>query len=261
MGIFTRTRPQATAEVAASVQAAARTVTLTKGTGPAVSRTTVAAAGVDLAKKFDKAGISLSKAGLDGVRAEAAMILDHSYSMDSGYRRGMVQQLVDRALAFALQIDGDGRIPVIPFDSRVWPTVEVTLDNYAGVVDRDIFRPNQMGGTYLAAALEVVLDMAKTTTAPLYVVIVTDDDPTDRPQVTRILQELKRYPVFVKVLTLVNAPYWDSMDDLEVPGLIDNLDAKQILDPAGITDLAFADAMVDEWHTWVQAATAAGILV
>ena len=263
MGMFTRTPNRTTAQVAEDIQgAAARTVTLIKGSGPAVSRTTVeSSGGVDLAKKFDKAGISLSKAGLDGIRAEAVMILDHSGSMHHGYTSGMVQQLVDRALAFALQIDGDGRIPVIPFDSRLWPTVEVTLDNYAGVVDREIFRPQQMGGTYLAAALQVVLDMAKTTTAPLYLVIVTDDDPSDRPQVTQLLQELKRYPVFVKVLTLVKAPYWDRMDDLDAPGLIDNLDAKQVLDPAGISDLAFADIMVDEWRTWVHDANAAGILV
>ncbi|MFD6400737.1 VWA domain-containing protein [Nocardia sp. NPDC060249] len=261
MGIFTRTPSQTTAQVANDINAAARTVTLVKGSGPAVSRTRVESAGVDLAKKFDKAGISLSKAGLDGIRAEAVMILDHSGSMGPGYRGGMVQTLVDRALAFALQIDVDGKIPVIPFDSKVWPTVEVDLNNFRDVVNRSIFRPQQMGGTYLARALQVVLDMAKTTTAPIYLMIVTDDDPSDRDQVTHLLQELKRYPVFVKVLTLVPAPYWDRMDDLEVPGLIDNLDAKQILDPAGITDLAFADAMVDEWHTWVHDANAAGILV
>lgn len=261
MGLFTRDRARTTAELAANANASARTVTLVKESGPAVSRSTVqASGGVDLTKKFDKAGISLSKAGLDGIRAEAVMILDHSGSMAGGYSSGMVQTLVDRALAFALQIDGDGKIPVIPFDSKLWPTVEVTLANYADVVNRSVFRPCQMGGTYLARALQVVFDMAKDTTAPLYVVIVTDDDPSDRDAVVRLLKELKRYPVFVKVLTLVSAPFWDSMDDLVVPGLVDNLDAKQVRDPAGMADLAFSDVMVDEWPSWVESATRAGIL-
>lgn len=259
MGLFARTPSRTTASLAAEY-AAPRPINLVKGSGPAVSRSTVESAGVDLVKKFDKAGISLSKAGLDGIRAEAVLILDHSGSMTYGYRSGMVQTLVDRALAFALQIDGDGKIPVIPFDSRVWPTVEVTLGNYANVVDRDIFRPNQMGATYLGKALTRVLDMAKTATSPLYVVIVTDDDPSDRGDVVRLLKELKRYAVFMKVLTLVNAPFWASMDDLDVPGLVDNIDAKQVRDPAGMSDLAFADVMVDEWQFWVQAATVAGIL-
>ncbi|MFD3594361.1 VWA domain-containing protein [Nocardia sp. NPDC058640] len=260
MGLFTRNTT--TADLAIEIHAAARTVTLVKGNGPAVARDYVqTAGGVDLAKKFDKAGISLSKAGLDGIRAEGVMILDHSGSMHSGYQSGMVQTLVDRALAFALQIDVDGRIPVIPFDSKVWPTVEVDLNNFRDVVNRSIFRPQQMGATYLARALQVVLDMAKTTTAPIYLMIVTDDDPSDRDQVTQLLQELKRYPVFVKVLSLVKAPYWSKMDKLVVPSLIDNLDAKQVLNPASVTDLAFADIMVDEWKTWVHNANAAGILV
>ncbi|WP_330253125.1 VWA domain-containing protein [Nocardia sp. NBC_00565] len=259
MGIFSRDRMRSTADLARDC--AARPITLVKGSGPAVNRATVEQrGGVDLTKKFDKAGISLSKAGLDGIRAEAVMILDHSGSMCSGYQNGMVQTLVDRALAFALQIDGDGKIPVIPFDSRLWPTVEVALDNYANVVNREIFRPSQMGGTLLAPALRQVLDMAKTAVAPLYVVIVTDDDPHDRAEVVQLLKELKRYAVFVKVLTLVNAPFWDSMDDLDVPGLIDNLDAKRVINPASMSDLAFADVMVDEWQSWVTAATSAGIL-
>lgn len=261
MGIFNRNSGQSTAALAAEYAAAPRTVTLTKGSGPAVDRATVEQrGGIDLTKKFDKAGISLSKAGLDGIRAEAVMILDHSGSMYGGYSNGMVQTLVDRALAFALQIDGDGKIPVIPFDSFLWQTVEVRLDNYQGIVNREIFKPNQMGGTYLADALQLVLDMAKDATAPIYLVIVTDDDPSDRDKVIHILKELKRYAVFVKVLTLVPAPFWDRMDDLDVPGLIDNLDAKRVHDPAGMTDLAFADVMVDEWQSWVAAATSAGIL-
>jgi hypothetical protein len=259
MRLFNRT--PTTADVAATIQSPARTVTLTKGTGPATDRATVEThGGVLLTKKFDKAGISLSKAGLDGIRAEAVTILDHSGSMHGGYRNGMVQTLVDRALAFALQIDADGKIPVIPFDSRVWPTVDVTLANYRDVVNRDIWRPNEMGGTLLAAALRQVLDMAAEATAPIYLMIVTDDNPSDPTQVIELLTHLKRYPVFVKVLTLVNAPFWDRMDDLDIPGLVDNLDAKRIPDLASMTDLEFADAMVDEWRSWVTAATGAGIL-
>ncbi|MEV5391900.1 VWA domain-containing protein [Nocardia farcinica] len=256
MGIFNRNRTQTATDDATPP----RPITLTKGAGPAVSRRTVQAAGADLTKKFDKTGICLSKAGLDGIRAEAVMILDHSASMAADYRRGMVQTLVERALAFALQIDSDGRIPVLPFDSRLWPTVEVTLDNYRNVVNHHIYKPEQMGGTYLAPALQVVRDMARDAQSPIYLVIVTDDDPFDQVQVVQMLQELKRYAVFVKVLTLVDAPFWAAQDDLDVPGLIDNLDAKRLPDPSAMSDLAFADVMVDEWGTWIDLATRAGIL-
>ncbi|MEV2222681.1 VWA domain-containing protein [Nocardia vinacea] len=222
--------------------------------------TVLGSSGIDLTKKFDKAGIALSKTGLNGIRAEAVLVLDHSGSMRYGYMNGMIQTLVERSLAFSLQIDVDGTIPVIPFDSRLWPTVDVQLNNYRDIVNQRIFKPNQMGGTCLAPALQVVLDMARAATSPIFLTIVTDDDPADRNEVIRLLKELKRYAVFVKVLTLVRAPFWDRMDDLEVPGLIDNLDAKRITDPAGMSDLDFADAMVCEWDSWVDLATRAGIL-
>lgn len=261
MGLFTRNPSKSTAAVADEIAGARRTITLVKGTGPAVDRETVAKqGGVDFVKKFDRAGLSLSKVGLDGIRAEAVLILDHSGSMSGGYRSGMVQTLVDRALAFALQIDVDGTIPVIPFDSRLWPPVSVTLDNYTDVVNREIFRPREMGGTYLAPALEAVLDLAKVATSPIFLVIVTDDDPTDAQRVTALLRELAKYAVFVKVLTLVPAPFWDSIDNIRERGRVDNLNARRVIDPAGMSDLAFADVMVDEWAPWVGAATRTGIL-
>lgn len=261
MGIFTRSHTPSTAAVAAECAASPRAVKLTKGSGPAVARDTVAAAGgVDLAKKFDKAGVSLSKAGLDGIRAEVVLIVDHSGSMRDDYENGMVQTVVDRALGFGLQVDLDGKIQVIPFDSKVWPTVEVGLDNYRDVVNREIFRRDKMGGTYLAPALNVVLQEAKQATSPIFLVIVTDDDPSDGNAVISVLNELTQYAVFVKVLTLVEAPFWDRVDKLSVPGRVDNLNAQQVHDPAGMSDLAFADVMVEEWSIWVEAATRARVL-
>lgn len=262
MGIFTRNHTtQSTAAVAAEYATAPHAVKLTKGTGPAVARDTVqAAGGVDLIKKFDKAGVALSKAGLDGIRAEAILIVDHSASMRRDYDTGMVQVVVDRALGFALQIDGDGRIPVIPFDSKLWPTIEVRLDNYLDVVNREIFRRDRMGGTNLAPALKVVLVEAKKATAPIFLILVTDDNPNDEDAVVSVLNELARYAVFVKVLSLVDAPFWRRMDTMSVPGRVDNLNAQQVRDLAAMTDLAFAEVMVDEWSTWVDAATRAGVL-
>lgn len=261
MGIFTRNHTQSTAALAAEHAAAPHAVKLTKGDGPAVARDTVQnTGGSDLAKKFDKAGLALSTAGLHGIRAEAILVVDHSGSMRRDYTTGMVQVVVDRALAFALQIDIDGKIPVIPFDTKLWPTVMVGLDNYLNVVNREVFRRDEMGGTYLAPALKVVLAEAKKATAPIFVILVTDDSPTDADAVDTVLNELARYAVFVKVLSLVDAPFWTRRDTMTVPGRVDNLNAKQVRDLAAMTDLEFAEVMVDEWSTWVEAATRAGVL-
>ncbi|HET6747544.1 MAG TPA: VWA domain-containing protein [Candidatus Saccharimonadales bacterium] len=247
----------------------AKPVSLTKDpTGaPAVSLEKVEAqGGVDLAKKTAKAGVSLSKRDLAGIRAQAVLVLDHSGSMAPDYRDGTVQQLVERALGFALQIDVDGEIPVIPFDSRVKKTVNVNLANYQNVVNREIYRPRDMGGTNLAAALETVKRMAEESDAPLFVIVVTDGEPNDRSSTTKVVCELSRYAAFLKFLAVQPVRYLDELDDLpNSKRLLDNVDSKpnkdNPIDLRTCSDLVFADAMADEWDSWIREATNKGVLV
>jgi hypothetical protein len=228
---------------------------------PAVDLTKLRDAHPDLVKRAEKAGISLSKRGLDGVRAQAVVILDHSGSMSRDYKDGTVQTLVERALGFALQIDVDGVVPVIPFDSRVRETVEVGVHNYRGVVDREIWDRRGMGSTNLAAALGTLKTMAARSDAPLFAIVICDGSPDSKAATTRVVCELADYPVFLKFLAIKPVDYLQDLDDLPASKRrLDNVDAKFIADSAGMTDLAFADAMVDEWDTWIAAATSAGVL-
>ena len=242
----------------------ARTIHLTKdSTGSsAINLSKVRDAGhIDLAKRADKAGIALSKRGLAGIRAQAVLVLDHSGSMHPDYANGKVQTMVERVLGFALQIDVDGTVPVIPFDSRVHPAVEVTLDNYRGVVDSQIWKPRQMGTTDLAAALVAVRELAKNTDEPIFCVVITDGDPDSQPAATKLVCELASYPVFLKFLAIRDVPYLHQLDNMGTDQrLLDNVDAKTFADPAAASDMEFADAMADEWDSWVAAATKAGVL-
>jgi Mg-chelatase subunit ChlD len=242
----------------------ARTVSLIKDPSgaPAVDLEKLDTGGtVSLVKRARKAGVSLSKRDLAGIRAQAVLVLDHSGSMYGDYDSGAVQTLVERALGFALQIDVDGEIPVIAFDSRVWPAVTVDATNYSGVVDRELWHPAQMGSTDMASALRAVQAMAEKTDAPLFAVVITDGEPNSRSDTTSVVCELARYPVFVKFLAVQPVTYLQELDDLDDSArLLDNVDAKFLQDAAGMSDLAFADAMVDEWDTWIAAATNAGIL-
>ncbi|HEX4395726.1 MAG TPA: VWA domain-containing protein [Mycobacterium sp.] len=241
-----------------------RTVKLTKDSAgsSAINLSKVRDAGhIDLAKRADKAGIALSKRGLAGIRAQAVLVLDHSGSMHDDYANGKVQTLVERVLGFALQIDVDGVVPVIPFDSFVYPTVEVTVDNYSGVVNGQIWQPRRMGSTGLAQALIAVRELAKTTDEPIFCVVVTDGNPDSQSATTKVVVELAGYPVFVKFLAIRDVPYLNDLDDMSPDlRLVDNVDAKSFEDPASVSDLEFADAMADEWDSWVAAATKAGVL-
>lgn len=237
---------------------------------PAVDLTKLRDTHPTLVKRAEKAGISLSKRGLDGIRAQAVVILDHSGSMFQDYASGTVQTLVERALGFALQIDADGTVPVIPFDHGVRPAIDVTVDNYAGVVDRDIWQRGGMGSTNLADALAALKDIAAKADAPIFAIVICDGSPNSKPATTKVVCELAEYPVFLKFLAIKPVDYLQDLDDLPsgrtgvfrrgASRLLDNVDAKFIPDPAGMSDLAFADAMVDEWDTWITAARDAGVL-
>lgn len=248
-----------------------KTISFDTDGAPAVNLRKTHPGHVDLIKRFDKAGLALSKRGLAGIRAQAALVLDHSISMSEDYRNGKVQTLVERVLGFALQIDADGVVPVIPFDSYVYPVVHVGVDagmtadgtrvvEYRDAVNRHLWRPRTMGSTDLAAALDVVLDMARTASTPLFVVVITDGSPDSHSRATRRVIESAQYPIFLKFVAIRDVPYLRELDNMGTSRLLDNVDAKTFTDPAAVTDLVFADAMADEWDTWITQARSAGVL-
>ena len=246
----------------------ARRVPLRVGNAPAVDRTTVEQAakaislakpdGISLTKAYDRVGVSLSKRDLTGIRAEAVLLLDHSGSMYGDYRNGNVHNLVLRSLAFALQIDADGKIPVIRFDSRPRPPVEVTMSNAANIMDH-LYDRDQMGSTDLTGALEMLREIAQDTDAPIFALVITDGQPNNASTATKLVTDLARYPVFLKFIAIDQVPYLEHLD--EMPGrLVDNANAQFIPRPAAISDADFAEKAVVEWDLWVKAALAAGIL-
>ena len=239
---------------------------------PAVNLTKVREAGhIDLVKRAEKAGISLSKRNLGGLRGAVRLYVDHSRSMElagnKDYSNGNVQRLVERALGYAFQLDSDGKIPVIAFDTDLWPEVVVDQSNYIGIVEAKIWHPRKMRRTRYVPVLEDLLSEARTTTEPIFAIIVTDGSPNDRGRATRLIIELARYPVQIKFLAIREVDYLQELDDLEqyLPGarLLDNVDAKffngidwPLL--TDITDLQFAEAMADELDTWLRDADRQG---
>lgn len=245
-------------------QQPAKTVRLVKDTSgaPAVSLSKVEQeGGVSLLKKTEAAGISLSKKNLAGIRAQVVVLLDHSGSMYSDYANHKVQDLTERFLAFGLQVDVDGSVPVIPFDSKVKDAVDVNLGNYKDIVEQQIWQKNNMGSTDLAAALKQVRKLSEKSDTPIFCAVVTDGEPDDRFDAEEVVKDLSRYPVFIKFLAVKPVQFLNKLDDLDSSQrLLDNVDTKSYQDLSSVSDAQFADDMVDEWDSWTTAATVAGVL-
>jgi hypothetical protein len=255
MGLFGSNTPQK------RVEKSVKLVKDTAGT-PAFSVSKVSSP--MLIKKTNAAGDALAKKGMRGVRAQALCVLDYSGSMDRDYQSGAVQDLVERFLAFAFQIDADGEVPIIPFESKRLDTITVNAENYEGVVQRELLAKHGMGSTNLAAALEEVKKIAQKTEEPLFVGVVTDGNPDDvwdgYKKTTALVCELANYPVFIKFLALRDVPYLQKLDDLgDDKRLLDNVDTKTFAN-LNVSDEVFYEAMADEWDSWVKLATNAGIL-
>lgn len=236
------------------------------GGASAVDLSKVRGAGhINLAKAADAAETALARRGLLGIRAEAITVLDHSKSMWADYDNGGVAKLTTRVLGFTLPFDADGKVPVIPFDSRVHLPVTATMANHATVVRDQIWRPAHMGSTNLAGALETVREIAAKTRVPLYAAILTDGEPDDERAAIKVVCDLARYPVFVKLLALRPVAFLSTLDTLDdSKRLLDNCNAKPDrgsgLNLLTCTDQEFQEAMADEWDLWIDRALKAGVL-
>ena len=252
---------------------AARTINLIKDpTGaPAVNLSKVREAGhVDLVKRAEKAGISLSKRNMSGLRGAVRLYVDHSGSMEfpeaRDYSNGNVQRLVERALGYAFQLDSDGKIPVIAFDHRLWPEVIVDQTNYEGIVESRIWHSDQMGGTKFGPVLDDLLTRRRTASDSHH---LTDGSPSDPAEATELVIELAKYPVQIKFLAIRAVEYLGTSTTSRTPARRETARQRrrQVLrrhdcpELSQITDLQFADAMADEIDTWVRDATAKGVLL
>jgi hypothetical protein len=221
---------------------------------------------VNLTKRAQKVGISLAKRNLGGLRGRVVLLLDHSGSMFGDYANGTVQSLVERALGFALNIDTDGAVEIIAFDEQVYDTVIATVDNYQGIVDRELWHRGSMGSTVMSRPLERVKRIVEKSNEPVFLIIVGDGSPNreDKKPTKNLVIELAQYPVFVKFLAVRPVDFLAELDDLtDDERLLDNVDAKP--EDGGkpilaMSDLEFADAMIDETDGWISKALTAGIL-
>lgn len=215
---------------------------------------------VSLEKKRDAARLSLSKEVPFSLRMSVMAFVDASGSMSGFYSRGVVQELTERALGFALAMDDDGEIPVYGFGYEHKHYGDINASNYLGFVNRSGLGP--FGSTNLSDSLAFLEKALKKATEPVYAFVVTDGAPDNREDVRKRLERLSSLPVFIKILVVGNdTGAWNFVKSLDDNNFaIDNVDGQKVNDPSKMTDQEFADKMVEELNGWYRAATNAGII-
>lgn len=216
---------------------------------------------VSLQKMADKASDDLGE-----VSAQVDAEIDHSGSMDELYRRGTVQEAVERALALSMTgLDDDKVVPVYFYDDRVYDRIDATEDSYAGLVDR--FRGSHaMGGTRYSPVIAKVLEGEDRPQDPPHLhLFFTDGAPaeSDKPLIEQLLVQARTRPHFFQFVMLGTdqraLAYLGHLNNqLDGPG-VDNVGVTIYHDPATVDDAEFFDDIVSEFFPiWLPQARRAG---
>lgn len=232
---------------------------------------------VSLAKN---ANATLQNKGLAGHKAKAALVLDYSGSMRYEYaekdgKPSNMQQLAERALAFATQIDDDGAIDIFLFETEAHYIGELTLDNFRNGGLQKLIGKRHMGTTNYAGAFDAVRNHFFGTTKkslfggskstapanapfsspadlPVHATFLTDGSPDNKSAAVRAITEASFSPIFWQFLSIgrESMPFLEKLDDLD-NRYIDNADYKPVGDVSALTSSELYNIMLDEYPAWV----------
>ena len=240
---------------------------------------------LSLAKTASQA-VDLS--GLNGQKAKVAVALDYSGSMGRVYRSGAMQRLVEKALALATQFDDDGAIDFFVFDSTAAYLGEISIDDFAGSVDR-LTKGRPMGSTNYADAFLTIRDHfgfappappktrflgfrnalpaktppPQTTPADLPVcgLFLTDGAPDSGRAAVQALTQVSTAPIFWKFLSLgsQSMAFLEKLDTL-TERFVDNANYEPIGDVDAISDAALFGKMLTEFRDWLNEVRTMGLI-
>ncbi|MEV6791301.1 VWA domain-containing protein [Streptomyces sp. NPDC051320] len=222
---------------------------------------------VGLVSLVKSAAVSLEKKGLAGQRAAVYLVVDRSYSMRDYYRNGAVQDLANQVLALSVNLDDDGVVPLIMFDSQPYPMVDVSLDRYTDVVaEQHRLHGGEltMSGTEYTIAMRAVMEhyLASECTTPALVIFQTDGDPQDTNDTRLLLAQASKLPIFWSFVGFgpYKVSFLQELDNL--PGrLVDNASyfhaGKR---PAAVADGHLYDGITKEFGPWLAAARSKNLL-
>ena len=204
---------------------------------------------VDLTKKVEEVKkVCLMKKPLQNLIANVGTVLDYSGSMDTLYRNGTMQGVVENLLPLAMNFDDNGTMESWIFDTNFHRLSDITLNNLFGYIPRETKRYS-MGGTYYAPVMRDILNTYKGNKIPAYIIFITDGANSDKAETDAIVKEAARYPIFWQFVGIGNArfDYLQSLDDM-TDRYVDNADFFQV---RSIGDITY-DKLLTEFPSCLQ---------
>ncbi|MGK5682368.1 VWA domain-containing protein [Actinoplanes sp. URMC 104] len=246
---------------------------------------------LDLTKR---AGVSLSKRGLQEHTARVAICLDISASMADLYDSGKVQAFAERVLALGMRFDDDASIDCFLFGVGSYEAGTMTPQNYRTHL-RDILAEYDLeGGTYYGDAINLMRryyfgsGVSGPESVPVYVMFLTDGADFDEDATRDEIRASSREPMFIQFMGISQAssqavkpvrrglfgrrtapapqPVYSSefafLEELdEMPDrMLDNTNFFAVSDPIELGDDELFDLLMTEYPDWLAQARARRIV-
>lgn len=223
--------------------------------------------------------------GITDQKAAVVLALDFSGSMDSLYRSGKVQELVERILPLGLAFDDNGEVDFYLFhDGFIKMKENITLQNVFGYIQNKVLGKYSMGGTRYAPIINAIVEEfgnvrkvktggfmgfgSKESTVsnepldyPVYVIFITDGANGDRADAERAIREASKQGIFFQFIGIG----YETFDFLQkLDGLsgrfLDNANFFKVDDLARKTDDDLYALLLAEFPGWIPQAKSKGLI-
>jgi len=238
-------------------------------------------------------------AGIEHQKAQVVLALDFSGSMDSLYKNGAVQQLLERILPLGLAFDDNNEIDLYLFhDGVIKMPKTVTRHNLQGFVKDTILGKYAMGGTRFAPVLskivrdfggnpdnigpsktvkkesifsslfgkkkeEVITEsvVAKKFDLPVYVIFITDGENGDHMESELVIKAASKYGIFFQFIGIGTQTFTFLRHlDTMTGRLVDNANFFTVKDLSSKTDQELYDLLLKEFPHWTGEVKALGLI-
>jgi Uncharacterized protein containing a von Willebrand factor type A (vWA) domain len=216
-------------------------------------------------RKETMSKLCMTKKELGTVRARVAVAFDYSGSMEKWYKRGVVQDIMEKLLPIGLKFDDNGELDMWLFDDHFKRLPSVTEDNFYEYINREvIIKGYDMGGTNYAPVMKDIYNRyAKDEPLdyPSLVLFITDGDNYDKDQAERMIREASKKNIFWQFVGVGNGnfDFLEMLDEME-GRFVDNANFFPIKDIHNMSDEDLYEKLLFEYPSWEKLAKGKGLI-
>ncbi|MGO4544874.1 VWA domain-containing protein [Paenibacillus sp. 2TAB23] len=212
---------------------------------------------IDLRKKLVQ--VTLEKKKLTNVVARVGIVLDITGSMQTLYKNGTVQEVVERILAVASKFDDNGALDVWVYDTHFSRLPSVTEQDFGQYVQNNILNNNAIHKFGRNNEPPVMEDVIKKYTdeeddgTPVFIIFINDGGVV-KP-IKKVITAASVHPIFWQFVGIGHSDFevLRQLDTME-GRVVDNANFFHLDDIAAVTDEVLYDQLLNEFPSWLKAA-------